>query len=153
MKLWCLVETPLLLFLGHWILSFWEPFVLCFYVEGIFDRDSMLIAVAVTMEKLSNRKAYAVFSEDGQRLNLPNFLITCSYEVHFVTVASRLKIPLAHLCFLLGFTICSVLMEKMRSRMQKQYILLITREVNVLFCGCLGNEFIWDFWCMLRRVC
>lgn len=48
----------------------------------------MLIAVAVTMEKLSNRKAYAVFSEDGQRLNLPNFLITCSYEVHFVTVAS-----------------------------------------------------------------
>lgn len=45
-------------------------------------------------------------------LNLTNFLLTCSSEVHFVPVFFRLKILLAQAYFLLGFAICSVLMEK-----------------------------------------
>ena len=89
------------------------------------------------MEKLSHRKAYALFSEDGQTLNLPNFLLTCSSEVHFVPVVFRLKIPLAHTCFLLAFAICSVLMEKGKDEDQNKRgiypeSLHITREMNVV---------------------
>lgn len=64
------------------------------------------------MEKLSHREAYALFSEDGQMLNLPRFILTCSSEVHFVPIVFRLPILLAHTRFLLDFAICCVLVEK-----------------------------------------
>jgi len=65
-------------------------------------------------------KAYALFSKDGQTRNLPNFLLTCSSEVHFVPVVFRLKIPLAHTCLLLAFASCSVLMEKGKDEDQNE---------------------------------
>lgn len=165
----CLVELPLVLFLGHWNLCFWEAFVLLFLCWGYFWQGvNAQIAVLVTMEKLSHKKAYALFFEDGQTLNLPNFLLTCSSEVHFVPVVFRLKIHLAHTCVLLAFAICTVLMEKEKYEDQNKRgiypeSLHITRE-NECSCSLIarfcwerahdyfGSEFIRDFWYILMYV-
>lgn len=89
------------------------------------------------MEKVSCRKAYALFSEDGLTLYLPSFPLTCNSEVHFVPVVFRPKIPLAHTCFLLAFAICSVIMEKGKDEDQNERqiypeSLPTTRGMNVV---------------------
>lgn len=94
------------------ISAFERLLYLCFCRGYFWQGVNAQIAVLVTMEKISCRKAYGLFSEDGQTLYLPNFPLTCSSEVHFVPVVFRLKIPLAHTCFLLAFAICSVIMEE-----------------------------------------
>lgn len=103
------------------------------------------------------------------RLNLTSFLLTCTSEVHFVPVFFRLKILLAQACFLLAFAICSVLMEKgkdedrdkrgiypeslhMRREMNVAVVWLLGFVERELGHGCLGSEFIGDFWYILMYV-
>lgn len=142
--------------------GFCTPF-LCwgYFWQGV----NAQIAVLVTMEKLSHRKAYALFSEDGQTLNLPSFLLTCSSEVHFVPVVFRLKIPLAHTCFLLGFAIFGVLTAQGKDEESEQRgaypeSLHITREMNVVavwlwvfFERELARDCLGGFWYILMYVC
>lgn len=98
----CSMERPLFGSLKSLLLRGFCTLFLCW--EYFWQGVNAQIAVLVTMEKLSHRKA--LFSEDGQTLNLPNFLLICSSEVHFVPVVFRLRVSFD--LYMLPFSLCDL---------------------------------------------